>query len=67
MQEINLDQFEMTNESMSKVLGGQQCTTNGVYNATQDKWCVRDSGIPGDGALNFSNCHALNDDGTWAD
>lgn len=71
MNEINLEQFEMTNESMDKVLGGQQSVaTGGLYISEADKWCERDSGTPGPMGTNHIhvyNCHALNDDGSYAD
>lgn len=64
MQEINLEQFEMTNESMSKVLGGA-VSTNGIYISQTDEWCETDSGEPGSHSVKVSNCHQLNEDGTW--
>ena len=68
MQEISLEQFEMTNESMSKVLGGKESySTPGVYNATQDKWCESDSGVPGEGQLQFADCHRLDSNGNYID
>lgn len=57
MTTLNFEEFELSNESLSKVTGGQQLVkTGGRMYENGAVWCESDMGSPGDQSYGGQDC-----------